>query len=111
MADAKGLTRHDAMDEIQRQIDTGRRILGRPIHSFEELARASAERSAWTLQNRKLFFHLFSDSSALARSRSGELVLGEARPSLDEAVREFQHAMIDQLACLTKVVGFLKRLA
>ena len=111
MAEAKGLSRHDAMDEIQRQIDTGRRILGRPIHSFEDLARASAERSTWTLQNRKLFFHLLSDSTALASSRSGELDGEMARPSLEEAVREFQHAMIDQLACLTKVVGFLKRLA
>lgn len=111
MAEAKGLTRFDAMAEIERQIDMGRKLLDRPLHSFDDLARAHCERATWTLQNRKLFFHLFSDSSALARSRSGELKEAGARPSLEEAVREYQHAMIDQLACLTKVVGFLKRLA
>lgn len=111
MAETKGLSRHDALEQIQRQIDAGRRLLGRPITSFDELTRATSDRAIWTLQNRKLFFHLFSDSSALSRSRSGELTEVSFRPSLDEGIREFQNAMLDQLASLTKVVGFLKRLA
>lgn len=108
---ARGITKLDAMEGLERQIESGRKLLARPIDSFDDLARASCDRATWTLQNRNMFHHLFSDASALTRSRTGELPPLSSRPSLDEGIHEFQTAVSDQLARLTKVVGFLKRLA
>lgn len=107
------ISKTDAILEIERQILEGRALLHTPIRTLDELVAANGRRSGWALRNRKLFYSLFSDSSMLAR-QSQPIALEEelpTQPGLASEVVAFRQAVIDQLACMAKVVGFLRKLA
>ena len=108
-----GISKAEAISEIEAQIAEGRALMSLPLRSFDELVAANGRRSGWALRNRKLFYALFSDSSMLAR-QSRVVALEEdaaTQPGLATEVAAFRRAVLDQLACMAKVVGFLRRLA
>ncbi|MFP5502875.1 MAG: hypothetical protein ACLGIN_10330 [Candidatus Sericytochromatia bacterium] len=108
-----GISKAEAIFEIERQIAEGRALMSLPLRSYDELVAANGRRSGWALRNRKLFYALFSESSMLAR-QSQVVALEEdasTQPGLASEVAAFRQAVLDQLACMAKVVGFLRKLA
>ena len=107
-----GISKAEAIFEIERQIAEGRLLMSLPLRSYDELVAANGRRSGWALRNRKLFYTLFSESSMLSR-QSPVSARGEeaSQPGLAVEVAAFRQAVLDQLACMAKVVGFLRRLA
>lgn len=109
----QGISKNDAILEIERQIEEGRGFLSLAIHTHDDMVMANARRSGWALRNRKLFYTLFSDSSMLAR-QFPPVALDQAlpaHPALAQEVVRFRQSVVDHLACMAKVVGFLRKLA
>lgn len=108
-----GISKAEAISEIERQIAEGRALMSLPLRTSDELVAANGRRSGWALRNRKLFYALFSESSMLTRpSRLVALEEDPAiQPGLADEVAAFRQAVLDQLACMAKVVGFLRKLA
>lgn len=105
---AQGLTKLTAMIEIERQIMHGQAILGRPLDDADDLERAHTERAFWTLQNRKLFYQLFSDAAALSRVTPPK---PEGPAPFTQQATAFRANVEGQLEVMRRVVRFLEHLA
>lgn len=106
-----GISKAEAISEIESQIAEGRALMSLPLRSYDELVAANGRRSGWVLRNRKLFYALFSDSSMLARQGQAVVLEADTQPGLAQEAAAFRQAVLDQLACMAKVVGFLRKLA
>ena len=104
-------TKHDAVRLLQAQMARGEQLLEAVIDSYEALTMANAERSVWSLTNKRLLHTLLGDSTLLMRGSGALDQPAASRSRLDEDQAHFRRIVSDQLAVLERVQLLLLKMA
>lgn len=108
-----------AILNLETQLALGKQLLSRVIRNNAELIEANAERSAWSLYNKKVLKQIFGEAAtglaslglaATTAEQENAEEGGWHQPTLQDDIRAFQGAMVTQITHLDKVTRLLAQL-
>lgn len=98
------VSRANALQKIQEQIERGLLLRNKPIHSEQNLDEARFEKSKWSKYNTELLLRLFDNSSmADEYNKSSGFYVSSMSPTFPQLVRGFLESMDDSITRLEAI--------